>query len=92
MKISKIIVVGFISIMSIVVVFSFLGESNVPEIQDTIDTSDSVKINLSPNDDNLDVKDSANIELNDNTPSYWVDEDGKKHYTLSAADTPTIQE
>ncbi len=88
-------VVGFLSIMSVAVGFSLFDESgfsDTPEISDVAVTSDSVKMNSNQNTaDHMNTSDSASIELTPENTNYWIDSNGKKHYTINAQDTPSIQ-
>ena len=88
-------VVGFLSIMSVAVGFSLFDESgfsDTPEISDVTITSDSVKINPNKNAaDYVTASDSASIELTTENTNYWIDSNGKKHYTINAQDTPSLQ-
>jgi len=88
---SIVVMVGFFSVIGTAVAFSLFDENtDTNTLDDVIDSSDSANITLnSSTNDELTVKDSAAVTVsNDN---YFIDEDGKKHYTIDAVDSPTIQ-
>ena len=92
MKISSVLVLGFICIMLFTFVFIMFDENSVssdttPEIHDMISPTDSVNLHLNGT---LTEQELILLELNDE--NYWIDDDGKKHYVLDAYDSPNIQE
>lgn len=69
-------------------VFTVISDNQTqdkPQISDLIKSTDSVKINSNQS-DNLEVDDSSKS----NGENYFIDEDGKKHFTISAQDAPDI--
>jgi len=94
MRASIILVGGFFAAMAIAVGFVIFGENSeslkTPQINDVIAPVDTVSINPNPNADAVEIKES--VELKQSNNEYWIDEDGKKHYTIDARDAPIIQD
>ena len=94
MKITGFLVIGFFAIMVIAVGFVYFGENSeygdTPQILDKITIEESVQINPNADTDILDVKETVVISSNDG--GYWIDEDGKRHYSINARDAPVIQD
>ena len=88
MNLARVLVIGFFGIMVIMVGFYLTEDTVTPELKDTATLTDSVLINPNPNEDNLDIKDSAEI----GGANYFIDEDGKKHYTLDIYDSPSLND
>jgi len=93
MRASIILVGGFLVAMAIAIGFAFVGESEsleTPKIRDIIEPVDTATINPNPDADILEIVESVELELDTN--EYWIDEDGKKHFTINAVDTPIIED
>jgi hypothetical protein len=97
MKITGFLAIGFFAIMAIAVGFVYFGdtETMTPQISDDVVPTDSVRINPNPDSDTIDIVESVDVEINDGEitdGNYWTDENGKKHYTIEAHDSPILQD
>jgi len=92
MRIAGFLVGGFFAAMAIAVGFVFFGDNSesleTPQISDTLAPVDTANISPNLDADTLEIVES--VELNTN--EYWIDEDGKKHYTINARDSPEIKD
>ena len=78
-----------------IVAFAYFGDSpellETPKINDSISVEESVSISPNIDADTLDLQEKVTVEKTTDVP-YWIDEDGKKHYTIEARDSPTLEE
>ncbi len=92
MKKGRILIGGIV--IAIIVSISILAtnqnfQTNTQSvILDSPESSDVANVNLSP--------DADSPTLNDSSPQegaeFWTDEEGNKHYTITARDSPTLEE
>ena len=82
------IVIAVIVAISILAIIQNFQKSIPPIISDDPETDDSINVNL---DSNVDSP-----ALNDSSPqqeqNFWIDEDGKKHYTIKVGDSPQLED
>ena len=92
MKKGKILIGGII--IAAIVSISILGTSEEyqkntqPVILDNPVPSDTANVNLNPDADSPTVNDSASQQ----ELEFWTDEDGNRHYTITARDSPAMNE
>jgi hypothetical protein len=82
------IVIAVIVAISILAIIQNFQKSIPPIISDDPEIDDSINVNL---DSNVDSP-----ALNDSSPqqeqNFWIDEDGKKHYTIKVGDSPQLED
>ena len=92
MKKGKILTLGIV--IAVIVSISILATSQnyqtntQPSISDNPATDDMAGMNLNSNVDSPTLNDSSPQE----GAEFWTDEDGNKHYTITARDSPTLEE
>ena len=92
MKKGKILTLGIV--IAVIVSISILATSqnyqtNTQQpILDNPETVDMAGMNLNSNVDSPTLDDSSPQE----GAEFWIDEDGSKHYTITARDSPTLEE
>lgn len=92
MKKAKIIIGGIV--VAIIVSISILATSQNYQnnaqsaILDNPETNDIADVSLNSNVDSPTLKDSSPQE----GAEFWTDEDGNRHYTITARDSPTLEE
>ena len=92
MKKRKFLPLGIV--IAVIVAISILAtiqnfQKSIPQIiSDDPETDDSINVNL---DSNVDSP-----ALNDSSPqqeqNFWIDEEGKKHYTIKVGDSPQLED
>jgi len=92
MKKGKILTGGII--IAIVVSISILATSQdyqtntQPAIIDNPETGDIAGVSLNSNVDSPTINDSSSPQGQE----FWIDDDGNKHYTITASDSPTLED
>ena len=92
MKKAKILIGGII--IAAIVSIAVLGTSQEyqkntqPVIMDNPVPNDTANVNLNPDADSPTLNDSASPQ----GAEFWTDEDGNKHYTIIARDSPSMEE
>lgn len=92
MKNVKILAGGII--VAIVVSISILATSEnyqtntQPAIMDNPETEDMAGVSLNSNVDSPTINDSSSPQGQE----FWIDDDGNKHYTITARDSPTLED
>jgi len=91
MKKVKILIAGII--IAIVVSISILATSQnyqtntQPAIIDNPETEDMAGVSLNSNDSPT-LSDSSSPQGQE----FWIDDDGNRHYTITASDSPTLED
>ena len=93
MRISAIAIVAGIAIVLILVVFLPIKPGGMPSIiQDQPQVKDQAQLDIGTTIvDKPNLTDSA-VSSNQTGYDFYVDEDGTKHYTINAVDTPIIDD
>ena len=82
------IVIAVIVAISILATIQNFQKSIPPIISDDPETDDSINVNLNSNVDSPALNDSSTQQ----EQNFWIDEDGKKHYTIKVGDSPQLED
>ena len=90
MKAKGILVIGVI--VAVVIGVAIMSQKEIaPQIADTVEPSDQVKVELGNTaTDTIVPLDNALINELKNGTNYYYDQNGTKHYVLEAIDSPVI--
>jgi cytoskeletal protein RodZ len=82
------IIIAVIVSISLLAIIQNYQKNSPPGILDNPDADDTANVNLNSNVDSP--------ALNDSSPqqeqNFWIDEDGKKHYTIKVGDSPQLED
>jgi hypothetical protein len=82
------IIIAVIVSISILAIIQNFQINPQPIISDNLETEDKANVSLGSNADSPTISDSSPQQ----EQNFWIDENGKKHYTIEASDSPTIDE
>ena len=85
------VVVGIIIVITLVVLLPLKPGGVPPIIQDQPELEDKAQVNVETSvTDELDLADPE-VSSNEEEVNYYIDEEGIKHYIISAVDTPDFE-
>jgi glucan-binding YG repeat protein len=82
------IIIAVIVSISILAITQNYQKSIPPAISDNPETDDAVNVNLDSNADSPTISDSSPQQ----EQNFWIDENGTRHYTIEATDSPQLED
>lgn len=82
------VVIAVIVSISILATSQNYLENTQPAIIDNAETDDMADVSLNPDADSPTLDDTSSQQ----EAEFWIDENGTRHYTITARDSPTMEE
>jgi len=82
------VVIAVIVSISILATSQDYLENTKPAIIDNVETDDMAGVSLNPDADSPTLNDTSSQQ----GAEFWIDENGTRHYIITARDSPTIEE